>query len=294
MRPNALSMHSSVAGRANLATYLCAAKAAGYDCVEPTKTQLADFFGGGHTAADVKALLGGLEVSAVGWLPDLERQGDGFPALMEEAEQLFSMAASVGSHAVEILNGPLDWKAAEAFREGKPYGGYMGLQGRPMEEQRRLTVKNLRALADLAARFSLTLYFEPLCWTPFPSLREAIPLVEEAGRDNLKVVVDFFHNYIGGVDADFLSRIDKTLILGVHVCNSRKPDGRIPCEEIFRDAAFYEGAVPVKEWVEAVKATGFDGWWAYETFSKREKEEEIYRFAAYVHGELTKLVRGAS
>lgn len=293
MKPNALSMHSSVAGRANLATYLHAAKAAGFDCVEPTKTQLGYFFEGGHTAGDVKALLGNLEVSAVGWLPDLERQGSGFQALMAEAEQLFSMTASIGGQAVEILNGPLDWRAVDAFRQGKAYDGYMGLMDRPMEEQRRLTVKNLRAVADLAAQFSLKLFFEPLCWTPFPSLREAIPLVEEAGRDNLKVVVDFFHNYISGIDAEFLSRIDKSVILGVHICNSRRPDGRVPCEEIFRDAAFYEGAVPVREWVEAVKATGFDGWWAYETFSKQEKEEEIGAFAAYVHGELVKLVREA-
>lgn len=37
MKPNALSMHSSVAGRANLATYLHAAKAAGFDCVDPPR-----------------------------------------------------------------------------------------------------------------------------------------------------------------------------------------------------------------------------------------------------------------
>ncbi len=107
---------------------------------------------------------------------------------------------------------------------------------------------------------------------------------------HLKVVIDFYHNYIAGRDADFLSRIDKELILGVHICNSREPDDRVPYEEIFRDAGFYEGAVPVKEWVEAVKATGFCGWWAYETFSKREAEEDVYEFASYVHRELKKLV----
>lgn len=292
MKKNALSLQSSVVGRANLCTYVKAAKEAGFDCIEPTKTQLQYFFDGGYTAEDVRKLTEGLEISSVGWLSDLDRQGHEFVAMMEEAEKLFAMASSVGSKAVEIINGPVDWHAVDAYRRGIPFQGYMGLLGLPEEEQRSLTVKNLRSLADLAAQFHLSLFFEPLCWTPVPSLKEAIPLVKEAERDNLKVVVDFYHNYVAGVDAEFLSRIDKDLILGVHICNSRVPDDRVPCEEIFRDAAFYEGAVPLKEWVDAVKATGFQGWWAYETFSRREAEEEIYSFTRYVYQELKKLVFG--
>lgn len=290
MRQNALSLQSSVVGRANLRTYIHAAKAAGFDCIEPTKVQLDYFFSAGYQPKDVKELLGDMEISSVGWLSDIERQGGEQLSLMKEAETLFETASAVGSHAVEIINGPVDWHAVDCYRRKAPYEGYTGLLGYPREELDRLMVKNLKALADLAAGFGLTLFFEPLCWTPVPSLKEAIPLVEQAERDNLKVVIDFYHNYIAGRDADFLSRIDKELILGVHICNSREPDDRVPCEEIFRDAGFYEGAVPVKEWVEAVKATGFCGWWAYETFSKREAEEDVYEFASYVHRELKRLV----
>lgn len=292
MEKNAVSLHSSVVGRANLRTYIEAAKRAGFSCIEPTKTQLNYFLQAGQTPGQLRGLLGGLKISAVSWLQDIERQGAGFAALMEEAEQLFDLAAAVGSEAVEILNGPLDWRAVDSYRRGLPYSGYMGLQGMAEEEQQRLMVRNLQALADLAAQFKLSLFFEPLCWTPVPSLREALPLVRRAGRENLKVVVDFYHNYVAGVDAEFLSRIEKELILGVHICNSRRPDGRVPCEEIFRDVGFYEGPVPVKEWVQAVQATGFEGWWAYETYSKREAEEEVYGFAGYVYGQLQQLLRG--
>lgn len=290
MKQNALSLQSSVVGRANLQTYIQAAKAAGFDCIEPTKQQLDFFFQAGYRPEDVKALLGDLEISSVGWLSNLERQGSEFVAMMREAESLFATAASVGSHAVELINGPVDWRAVDSYRRGIPYQGYMGLQGLAETEQRRLMVKNLQALADLAGQFGLTVFFEPLCWTPVPSLKEGIPLVEEAGRDNLKIVVDFYHNYIAGVNDQFLSQIPRELILGVHVCDSREPDGRVPCEEIFRDVALYEGAVPIREWVQAVKATGFDGWWAYETFSKREAEQEVYSFTQYIHEELKKLI----
>lgn len=292
MRKNALSLQSSVVGRANLRTYIQAARAAGFDCIEPTKVQLDYFFQAGYKAADIKELLGDLEISSVGWLSNIERRGGDEISLLREAEKLFETASRVGSHAVELINGPVDWHAVDCFRRGAPYKGYMGLLGCSKEEQRRVMVKSLRTLADLAVQFGLELFFEPLCWTPVPSLKEAIPIVAEAGRENLKIVVDFYHNYIAGLDAEFLSGINRDLILGVHICNSREPDDRVPCEEIFRDVGFYEGAVPIREWVNAIKSTGFQGWWAYETFSKREAEEEIYSFTKYVYGELEKFVRG--
>lgn len=292
MKQNALSLQSSVVGSANLRMYIKAAQNAGFDSIEPTKLQLTRFLDAGYSVRDIKALLGGLEISSVGWLSDIDRQGDDFTVMMREAEELFALASSVGSHAVELINGPVDWHAVDAYRRGIPYDGYMGLLGLPEETQRDLTVKNLRALSDLAKQFGLTLFFEPLCWTPIPSLREGMPLVERAERDNLKVVVDFYHNYIAGVDAEFISKLDKNSILGIHVCNAKECGGRVPCEEIFRDVGFYEGAVPVKEWVDAVKDTGFNGWWAYETFSKREAEEDLFDFTAYVYNELKKLVLG--
>jgi Xylose isomerase-like TIM barrel. len=290
MKPNALSFHSSAAGRANLRTYIHAAQAGGFDCIEPTKTQLEYFFQAGYSSADVRKMLKNIEVSSVGWLADIDRCGDAFTEMMKEAELLFDMASSVGSNAVEIINGPVDWHAVDCFRRGIPYDGYMGLQGLSRQEQRDITAKNMRTLADLAGEFNLNLFFEPLCWTPVPSLKEAVPIIEMAERDNLKVVVDFFHNFIAGVDVEFLSGIDKDLILGVHICNSLKPDDRVPCEEVFRNVGFHEGAVPIREWVQAVKATGFNSWWAYETFSKKEAEEDIFDFAEYVHSELKKLI----
>jgi len=293
MKRNALSLQSSCVGRANFRMYVDAAKKAGFDLIEPTKVQLKYFSDAGYTAKDVLDLLGDVKISSVGWLSDIDRQGYEFVSMMKEAEELFEMARSVGSEAIELINGPVDWRAVDAYRKGIPYDGYMGLQGLDKEEVERLTLKNLKALADLAKGFGLILFFEPLCWTPIPSLKEGLPLVKKAERDNLKVVVDFYHNYIAGLDADFLSKIDKDYVLGVHVCNSRKRDeNAVPCEEIFRDVSFYEGEVPIKEWVDAMKSTGFDNWWAYETFSKKEAEENLYEFTKYVHDELDKLVNG--
>ena len=290
MKKNTLSMHSTVAGSANLSTYIHAAKEAGFDCIEPTKKQLNQFLDAGYTPQDIKRLLGQLNISAVGWLPDIERCGDDFTTLMREADALFSLVASVDSPAVELINGPVDWHAVDCFRKGLPYSGYMGTQALPLTEQQDVLVQNLRVLADLAAEYKLTLYFEPLCWTPFPSLKEGLPLIQRADRENLKIVVDFYHNYIAGLDAEFLAKIPKEHILGVHACNAHEPDDNVPCEEIYRDIGFHEGKVPLLDWVKAIQATGFDGWWAYETFSKKEAELNLLHFAKYVRAELQKLI----
>ena len=53
--------------------YIRAAQEAGYDCIEPTKTQLGYFLNAGYTPEDVKTLLGDLEISSVGWLSDIYR-----------------------------------------------------------------------------------------------------------------------------------------------------------------------------------------------------------------------------
>lgn len=286
-----LSLHNSDVGRANLRTFFQAAKEAGFDYAEPTKIQLQYFLDAGYQAEDVKELAGDLRLSAVSWLENCERQGYEFVAMMREAEKLFALSAEIGAEAIEVLSGPTDYRAVEAFRRGTPYSGYMGLQGLALEEQTALTVKNLRALCDLAAQFGLIIYFEPLCWTPIASPLQSVPVCRQVERENMKIVFDFFHAYIGGVTADFIRTIEPELILGVHVCDSLDvKKGEVPVEPVLRNVRLGRGSVPVREWIRAVKETGFDGWWAYETFSKEEAEEDPILFAKEIHAKLREIV----
>lgn len=286
-----LSLHSSDIGRANLRTLFQAAKAAGFDYAEPTKVQLQYFLDAGYTAEDVKAMAGDIKISAVGWLENCERQGYEYVAMMREAEKLFELSAKIGAKAVEVLSGPVDHQAVEAFRKGTPYHGYMGLQGLGLKEQTALTVRNLRSLCDLAAQFGLILYFEPLCWTPIASPLQSVPICRQVERENMKIVFDFFHAYIGGVTADFIRTIEPELILGVHVCDSLDGKaGEVPVEPVLRDVKLGCGSVPVKEWIEAIQSTGFQGWWAYESFSREEAEEDPILLAKQIHGTLRELI----
>ncbi|MCI8466415.1 MAG: sugar phosphate isomerase/epimerase [Lachnospiraceae bacterium] len=291
MKSVPLSLHSSDIGRANLQTLFQAAKAAGFDYVEPTKVQLQYFLDAGYTIKDIRAMADGVQISAVGWLENCERQGYEYVAMMKEAEKLFALSAEIGAGAVEILSGPTDHRAVEAFRKGSPYSGYMGLQGLDLKAQTEFTVKNLRSLADLAAQFGLMIYFEPLCWTPIASPLQSVPICRQVERENMKIVFDFFHAYIGGVTADFIRTIEPELILGVHVCDSLDVGaGEVPVEPVLRNVRLGCGSVPVKEWIEAIQATGFEGWWAYESFSKEEAEKDPIAFAKEISGMLKGLI----
>ena len=68
MKKNMISMHSTVAAGANLATMVSAAREAGYDAIEPEYHMLENYYNAGLTAEDLKELTEGLELPALGWI----------------------------------------------------------------------------------------------------------------------------------------------------------------------------------------------------------------------------------
>jgi sugar phosphate isomerase/epimerase len=77
----------------------------------------------------------------------------------------------------------------------------------------------------------------------------------------------------------------------VHVCDSLPFTGGIPIETQLRDVPTGEGILNLKEWTAAVQATGYEGWWAAETFSNKMRQGSIYSVARDMIQLLTSLVR---
>jgi sugar phosphate isomerase/epimerase len=103
--------------------------------------------------------------------------------------------------------------------------------------------------------------------------------IEKAGRSNVRLVADFWHSYTSGASPERISRPDKKLIYGVHVCDSRRSDGGAPVESLLRDVPTGRGVLHLKEWVDAVESTGYEGWWSCELFCKRQHQENSYDVA---------------
>lgn len=256
----------------NLLTDIRIARETGYEAIEIIGAKLYRYLDEGFTISELKPRLEGLSVAAIGFIPDIERrEPEEYKALLEETEKMCSLAEKLNCRMVQILTGPL-------YKDGS----YKGHPGMPIKELIKLTAKNLKALADIAKSHDVTFYLEPLNWAHLSSLEDTIELIEEAGQDNVGMVIDFWHMWCTGATAEKIAKLDKKYIKGVHFCDSsepngvRSPDHTQPSRQVWTGG----GLIPLKEWVNAVKATGFDGWWSPELFSSKHWELDPWQTAS--------------
>ncbi|PUA18445.1 sugar phosphate isomerase/epimerase family protein [Glaciimonas sp. PCH181] len=290
LKKNMLTMHSTVTKHANLVMDIDVAKTAGFDAMEITTDKLKGYLAAGYSEQDLRDLLKDITVPGIGFLVDIERQGEESTALYDQAEEMFRLANIAGAKGIEVITGPLEVQAVIDHRQGKAPTLYSGLLGHSESEQMRLTAKNLAALADKAQEHGLLLYLEALAWTPIGSIAKALQLIDRAERSNVKVVIDYWHGYAAGDKPEEISKINKELIYGVHICDSLLFESGVPNEAVLRNVATGQGVLNLQEWTDAVKATGYDGWWGCELFSKKQQQQNSYSVAHALKALMEKLV----
>jgi sugar phosphate isomerase/epimerase len=170
---------------------------------------------------------------------------------------------------VQLLTGPLD-----------PAGPYKGLEGRPWSELRRLTAKNLVALAAIGKAHGVRFYLEALTFTPLHRLDQQLELLDEAACDNVGLVLDFYHLWGSGTRPEQIAQVPMERVFCVDFCDSADGFGeRGDPGQRGRDVWTGGGRIPLKEWVDAVKATGFDGVWRCELLSPKYWELDPWQTA---------------
>jgi sugar phosphate isomerase/epimerase len=287
-----LLLHSLVAKHSTLAIDLDIAEEVGFDGIEASAAKLRAFLGSGFSEAELAALLRDVNVPGLGFLVDIERQGEARKQLMREAEELFRLASVAGAKGVQVLTGPVNVEAVLRHQQGLPTNLYSGLLGRAIEEQIALTATNLSEIADLAARHGLLIYLEALSWTPLNTIEKQLMIIARAGRDNVRMVIDFWHCYTSGDTPDDIARLHKDIIYGVHVCDSLAFSGGVPDEVVLRDVPTGAGVIDLKLWADAIKATGYEGWWSCELFCRKQQQQNSYDVARELHALMSTLVTG--
>ena len=287
---NRITFNTTVAKHSTLVMELDIARSAGYTAVEITQDKVRKYLDAGYSVDDLRRELDGFMVHGVGALVDVERQGNAEKELYQEADRLFMLAHAIGAKGVQIVSGPLDVQAVIDFNKNRYSKRYTGLLQHSHDDQVKLTVKNIAAIADRARDYGLTVYLEALSWAPLSSLEQQIDIVRRVGCDNLKLVIDFWHCYTSGATPEQLSKVDRDYIYGVHVCDSLPYLGGVPLEPILRDVQTGSGALNLRDWTDAVKATGFDGWWCSETFCKKQQQGNSYAVAKELKRQLETLV----
>ena len=260
-----VTMHGLTTMHCNLRTDIRIAREAGYDALEIIESKLLRYLDCEFKAEDLVPLFESYSIRPVciNALKDIERVApEEREALLVEAERLCAAAADIGCPTIQLVP-------------------FCGLEGRPWDEVLRLTARNVADIADIGQRYGIRFQLEPIAWSPIHSLSQSLQLIEEAGRDNVGMVIDFWHLWAGGeTTPDDVAALDGSMIYGIHFCDGKRhAPGTDWVEVELRGYLPGEGDIPIKEWVDAVRATGFDGVWSCELLSPRHWEWDLLEIA---------------
>ncbi len=258
------------------------AKKTGWDGIFVRDEHLRRYLAQGYPPASLRDALAGLNPVNLGALADVERWREPErAAMLREAAALTELALDIGASYVQLLTGPV-----------APGGAYVGPADLSTAELRRVTASAIQSVADLGASSGLRYYLEPVAWTPLSSLGQAVDVIDAAERDNVGLVLDFWHLWQRGATPEDIAGLDARVIFGVDFADALGPPGTGTPDQRSRCVWPGDGDIPLREWVDAVRSTGFDGWWDNELYSPPHWElADPFAVGAGLHDVLEKLLR---
>jgi 4-hydroxyphenylpyruvate dioxygenase len=242
---------------APLPTIADAVRAAGFDGIEIWKDDIDRSAGG---ASEVSALLkrASLALSTFQLLRDFEGSGARRRDVQAEAERLMEIMMVVGADTLLVCAN------TRADSSGDP----------------RDQVRDLRALAQMAAARHLKIAFEPLAWSRWlDTYEKAWECVKAVDHPALGLTVDMFHLFSRGTPIEFLEQIPIEKFFGVQLCNARPMD--LPIIAIARHHRLFpaEGSWPVAAVAQRLEARGFEGFYSVEVFNDEYRRQDTFGVA---------------
>lgn len=290
-----ISMNVTTTFHGNVVNDIAVAKAAGYGGIELQSPKLYRYLDAGFPVDSLPPLLEGLEVTGLGAVLDVERRGREREDFIAEVERMADIAVVVGAPIVQLCTGPVDWNVVKDFRAGSLAADdprYRGTLGLDEDEAIEVLAANVREAADIAGARGLDLYLEPLAWSNVNRHRHSLKIIERAGRENVGIALDTWHYWTVGDTLEEVAATPKELIKAVHISDGLDLDraNDVPDQSVHRNVVIGGGAIPLQEWVDAVKTTGYDGWWVSEMFSDKANEHDFLKVATTMRNLLDILV----
>ena len=257
-----LALNGATTMRADLATDLYAAKAAGFDYLEIWAAKLRAFLKE-RSAAELKDLFAESSLSPLS-INSIEhvtfRDASAYESIKRECEELSSIAAAVGCPCIVVVPGRLP-------------------NGASRETVIAESVRVLNELCDIAAAHDVSLAFEFLGQADcsVPTLDLAHEIVREVNRKDLGVVIDSFHFYAGNSTFEMIEALDPELIQIFHI-NDAEDLPRTQLEDRHRLLPGL-GILPLGEMVSAFRKIGYDKVASVEIFRPEYWERDPFELA---------------
>ncbi|NIF21847.1 sugar phosphate isomerase/epimerase family protein [Candidatus Pantoea multigeneris] len=256
-----LSLHGVSVWYSNAVTQVRLARDAGFDGLEILPEHLYRYLENGGSYAQFRALLAenNIEITCINALKRIGRhQPEERAALIKEAERICHAAAELNCPVVQIM----------ALTE---------LDSLPEAQRNAILRDNIREIADIGKPLGIKFQIEVVAFTAFNSLQQGLDMIAAVDRDNVGLVVDFWHLHAGGnTRPEEVAKMDVNLIYGIHFCDGRAArPGETWDEWVQRDYAPGQGEVDIPAWLDAVKQTGYTGGWCPELLSPHHWEWDL-------------------
>ena len=258
-----LALNGATTMRADLATDLQAAKAAGFDYVEIWAAKLRAFLKDRSTS-ELSDLFSrsGLPPLSINSIEHVTfRDAAAYESIKHECEELSLIASSIGCPCIVVVPGRL------------PSGG--ASREAVIAESTRV----LNELCDIAANHNVALAFEflgqPDC--SVQTLDLAAEIVRKVDRENLGLVIDSFHFYAGGSTLEMIEALDPKLIRIFHINDAED----LPREQLEDRHRLLPGLgiLPLREIVSAFRHIGYDQVASVEIFRPEYWDRDPFELA---------------
>lgn len=270
-----LALNGATTMKADLATDIRAASAAGFDCLEIWAAKLRTFLKT-NSAADLKRLFDeqSLEPYSINSIEHVTFRHEGrHNRLLNECEELCRLAAEINCPYVVVVPSPLP-------------------PGVGREEVIEEAVGVLTELGVIAERHGVGLAFEFLgqkdCSVQTLALADEI--VRQVARKNVGLVIDSFHFYAGGSTIESIEALDPERLFVFHI-NDAEDRAREELEDKHRLLPGL-GILPLKEIVGCLKQIGYDGVTSVEIFRPEYWERDPFELARDARVATLKVLNG--
>lgn len=259
------SLHTKSVNGCNLLTALSIAQKSGFSGVEIVASKLDAYLAEGFTAEDLAAELKAknLEAICINDICHIESpRPEALEQMLEEAHRYAEVAEIIGCKYIQLV--PL-----------------VELDGYAWDAILDITANNVKQICDIGAKHGVAFQLEAVAWSPFRSLKRGLALIEKVGKDNLGMVVDTWHFWAGGeTQPEEVAAMDPSLIYNIHFCDGKRqaPD-TVWDETKLRGYYFNEADIPLEDYANAIKASGYKGWWSVELVSSKHWEMDAMAVA---------------